>query len=143
MTLIEKLPKRLEKPVPVLCYLHAETVRACCSIVRNERNLFLSCTERDDFFAIFFFFLSFFFSSRSFPFTHYFPFNYFAFLSLPPPLSSLLSLVFSLWRTKMHCFSFFLSFFRGREERLAWRGEKKRAERRKYFSFDSTQSRHC
>lgn len=50
------------------------------------------------------------------------PINYLAFLFSP------FVLAFSLWRTKLHCFSF---FFRGCEERR-WKERKER--RRKYFS---------
>lgn len=131
MTLIEKLPKRLETTYPI-----CGTVRACYSIVQR-RNLF-SLVSRE---TIFFFLL---FSFRSFPFTHYFPFNYFAFLSLFLSLSlSILSPVFSLWRTKMHCFSSFLSFFFSRARRKARLAEKRkeRREENTFHPFDTIAAR--
>lgn len=120
MTLIEKLPKRLETTYPI-----CGTVRACYSIVQR-RNLF-SLVSRE---TIFFFLL---FSFRSFPFTHYFPFNYFAFLSLFLSLDTL-PRVFPL--ANENALFFFLSFFLFFEgaKKGSLGGEKKRAERRKYFS---------
>lgn len=104
---------------------------------RSTSKFILSCVERNDFFFLLF-------SFRSFPFTHYFPFNYFAFLSLFLSLSlSILSPVFSLWRTKMHCFSSFLSFFFSRARRKARLAEKRkeRREENTFHPFDTIAAR--
>lgn len=121
MTLIEKLPKRLETTYPI-----CGTVRACYSIVQR-RNLF-SLVSRETIFFSFFFRSD---RSRS-PIishlitSHFYPSSSLSLDTLPRvfPLANENALFFFL--------SFFLFFEGAKKGSLG--GEKKRAERRKYFS---------
>ena len=83
-----------------------------------------------------FFFLFFSLSLRSFPFTHYFPFNYFAFL-LPSPSLDTPPRVFPLANENALFFflPFFLSFFFFSRARRKARLEEKRKERREENTF--------
>lgn len=126
MTLIEKLPKRLETTYPI-----CGTVRACYSIVQR-RNLF-SLVSRETIFFFFFFRSD---RSRSPIISHLITSHFY-------PSLSILSPVFSLWRTKMHCFSSFLSFFFSRARRKARLAEKRkeRREENTFHPFDTIAAR--
>lgn len=128
MTLIEKLPKRLETTYPI-----CGTVRACYSIVQR-RNLF-SLVSRETIFFSFFFRSD---RSRSPIISHLITSHFYPSSSL-----SILSPVFSLWRTKMHCFSSFLSFFFSRARRKARLAEKRkeRREENTFHPFDTIAAR--
>lgn len=130
MTLIEKLPKRLETTYPI-----CGTVRACYSIVQR-RNLF-SLVSRETIFFSFFFRSD---RSRSPIISHLITSHFYPSSSLS---LSILSPVFSLWRTKMHCFSSFLSFFFSRARRKARLAEKRkeRREENTFHPFDTIAAR--
>lgn len=101
---------------------------------RSTSKFILSCVERNDFFS--FFFRS--DRSRSPIISHLITSHFYPSSSL-----SILSPVFSLWRTKMHCFSSFLSFFFSRARRKARLAEKRkeRREENTFHPFDTIAAR--